>query len=54
MCSLPLRAALSALLDDASDTTQAVQDTRKLIAEKRVDAIIGSYCIGSRSSRASA
>jgi branched-chain amino acid transport system substrate-binding protein len=30
------------VLDDASDTTQAVQDTRKLIDEQHVDAIIGS------------
>jgi len=30
------------VLDDASDTTQAVQDTRKLISENHVDAIIGS------------
>jgi branched-chain amino acid transport system substrate-binding protein len=30
------------VLDDASDTTQAVQDTRKLITEDHVDAIIGS------------
>ena len=30
------------VLDDASDTTQAVQDTRKLISEDHVDAIIGS------------
>ena len=30
------------VLDDASDTTQAVQDTKKLISENRVDAIIGS------------
>jgi branched-chain amino acid transport system substrate-binding protein len=30
------------VLDDASDTTQAVQDTKKLISESRVDAIIGS------------
>ncbi|TKC89521.1 ABC transporter substrate-binding protein [Trinickia terrae] len=30
------------VLDDASDTTQAVQDTQKLIAEQHVDAIIGS------------
>jgi branched-chain amino acid transport system substrate-binding protein len=30
------------VLDDASDTTTAVQNTRKLISESRVDAIIGS------------
>ncbi len=30
------------VLDDASDTTQAVQDTQKLISENHVDAIIGS------------
>jgi branched-chain amino acid transport system substrate-binding protein len=30
------------ILDDASDTTQAVQDARKLITEDHVDAIIGS------------
>ena len=30
------------VLDDASDTTQAVQDTRKLIDEQHVDAIVGS------------
>jgi len=30
------------LLDDATDTTSAVQNTRKLIGENRVDAIIGS------------
>jgi len=30
------------ILDDASDTTQAVQDTKKLISEQHVDAIIGS------------
>ncbi|MGH8780738.1 ABC transporter substrate-binding protein [Paraburkholderia sp.] len=30
------------VLDDASDTTLAVQDTRKLISENHVDAIIGS------------
>ena len=30
------------LLDDASDTTQAVTNTRKLIAENKVDVIIGS------------
>src|SRR3954471_12886326 len=30
------------VLDDASDTTTAVQNTRKLIGELRVDAIIGS------------
>ncbi|MEI6000662.1 ABC transporter substrate-binding protein [Paraburkholderia bengalensis] len=30
------------VLDDASDTTQAVQDTKKLISENKVDAIIGS------------
>ncbi|HEY2023079.1 ABC transporter substrate-binding protein [Paraburkholderia sp.] len=30
------------VLDDASDTTKAVQDTKKLISEDRVDAIIGS------------
>ena len=30
------------VLDDASDTTQAVQDTKKLISEDHVDAIIGS------------
>jgi branched-chain amino acid transport system substrate-binding protein len=30
------------VLDDASDTTQAVQDTKKLISENHVDAIIGS------------
>jgi branched-chain amino acid transport system substrate-binding protein len=30
------------VLDDASDTTQAVQDTKKLISEQNVDAIIGS------------
>jgi len=30
------------ILDDASDTTQAVQDTKKLISEEHVDAIIGS------------
>jgi branched-chain amino acid transport system substrate-binding protein len=30
------------VLDDASDTTQAVQDTKKLISEEHVDAIIGS------------
>src|SRR6266481_5953352 len=29
------------VLDDASDTTLAVQDTRKLISENHVDAIIG-------------
>ena len=29
-------------LDDASDTTTAVQNTRKLISESKVDAIIGS------------
>jgi branched-chain amino acid transport system substrate-binding protein len=30
------------VLDDASDTTKAVTNTRKLIAENRVDAIVGS------------
>ena len=30
------------VLDDASDTTQAVQTTKKLISEDHVDAIIGS------------
>ena len=30
------------ILDDASDTTQAVQTTKKLISEDHVDAIIGS------------
>jgi branched-chain amino acid transport system substrate-binding protein len=30
------------VFDDASDTTQAVQDTKKLISEEHVDAIIGS------------
>jgi len=30
------------VLDDASDTTQAVQSTKKLISEDQVDAIIGS------------
>src|ERR1700694_5615471 len=30
------------VLDDASDTTLAVQNTKKLIAENAVDAIIGS------------
>jgi len=30
------------VLDDGSDTTQAVQDTKKLISEQHVDAIIGS------------
>src|SRR6266566_9096977 len=30
------------VLDDASDTTLAVQNTKKLIAESAVDAIIGS------------
>ncbi|MDR5803262.1 ABC transporter substrate-binding protein [Caballeronia sp. LZ001] len=30
------------VLDDASDTTQAVQTTKKLISEDQVDAIIGS------------
>jgi branched-chain amino acid transport system substrate-binding protein len=30
------------VLDDASDTTQAVQDTKKLITEDHVDAVIGS------------
>lgn len=30
------------VLDDASDTTQAVTNTRKLITEEKVDAIIGS------------
>src|SRR5215472_6042903 len=30
------------LLDDATDTTTAVQNTRKLISENKVDAIIGS------------
>jgi branched-chain amino acid transport system substrate-binding protein len=30
------------VLDDASDTTQAVQDTKKLISEQHVDAIVGS------------
>jgi branched-chain amino acid transport system substrate-binding protein len=30
------------VLDDASDTTQAVQDTKKLISENHVDAVIGS------------
>lgn len=30
------------VLDDASDTTAAVQNTRKLVSESRVDAIIGS------------
>src|SRR5205814_2999677 len=30
------------VLDDASDTTTAVQNTRKLIGESHVDAIIGS------------
>ena len=29
------------LLDDATDTTTAVQNTKKLISESRVDAIIG-------------
>ncbi len=32
----------SIVLDDASDTTTAVQNTRKLIGESKVDAIIGS------------
>ena len=30
------------MLDDASDTTHAVQNTKKLISENNVDAIIGS------------
>ena len=30
------------LLDDASDTTTAVKNTRKLLAEDKVDVIIGS------------
>ncbi len=30
------------VLDDASDTTTAVKNTRKLIAEDKVDVIIGS------------
>ena len=30
------------VFDDASDTTQAVQNTKKLISEEHVDAIIGS------------
>ena len=30
------------LLDDATDTTTAVQNTKKLISESKVDAIIGS------------
>jgi branched-chain amino acid transport system substrate-binding protein len=30
------------VLDDASDTTQAVQSTKKLISEDQVDAVIGS------------
>ncbi|OAJ64892.1 ABC transporter substrate-binding protein [Paraburkholderia ginsengiterrae] len=30
------------VLDDASDTTQAVQNTKKLVSENHVDAIIGS------------
>ena len=30
------------MLDDASDTTTAVQNTRKLVGESKVDAIIGS------------
>src|SRR5215813_8959817 len=30
------------LLDDATDTTTAVQNTKKLIGENKVDAIIGS------------
>ena len=30
------------VLDDASDTTTAVQNTRKLIGESKVDALIGS------------
>src|SRR5207244_11615907 len=30
------------VLDDATDTTTAVQNTRKLIGEHKVDAIIGS------------
>jgi len=30
------------ILDDASDTTTAVKNTRKLIAENKVDAIVGS------------
>jgi len=30
------------LLDDASDTTTAVQNTKKLISESKVDAIVGS------------
>jgi branched-chain amino acid transport system substrate-binding protein len=30
------------VLDDATDTTTAVQNTRKLIGESKVDAIIGS------------
>ncbi|WP_321813707.1 MULTISPECIES: ABC transporter substrate-binding protein [unclassified Paraburkholderia] len=30
------------VLDDASDTTQAVQDTKKLIDEENVDAVVGS------------
>src|SRR5256886_8586631 len=30
------------LLDDASDTTKAVTNTRKLISEDKVDVIVGS------------
>lgn len=30
------------VLDDASDTTTAVKNTRKLISEDRVDVIVGS------------
>jgi len=30
------------ILDDASDTTTAVKNTRKLIAENKVDVIVGS------------
>ena len=30
------------VLDDASDTTTAVKNTRKLLAENKVDVIIGS------------
>ena len=30
------------ILDDASDTTQAVKNVRKLIAEDKVDVILGS------------
>jgi branched-chain amino acid transport system substrate-binding protein len=30
------------VLDDASDTTTAVQNTRKLMGESKVDALIGS------------